>query len=122
MAELIYHLATADDWRYAVAAGSYRGGATDRADGFIHLSTAAQVAETAARYFTGRADLVLLTVDPVRLGDALRWELSRDGALFPHYYGVLDTAIVGGATPIALDASGRHQFPPEIMGAAGKPS
>jgi uncharacterized protein (DUF952 family) len=74
--------------------GCYDGSAVDRRDGFIHLSDRDQVVETAARHFAGQTGLTLLAVDPDRLGDDLRWETSRGGALFPHLYAPLPTHAV----------------------------
>ncbi len=81
-------------WREAARDGVFRGAPIDLADGYIHFSTAAQVAETAARHFAGATDLVLVAVDAAALGDALRWEPSRGGALFPHLYGTLPLSAV----------------------------
>jgi uncharacterized protein (DUF952 family) len=78
----------------------------DRADGFIHFSTAAQAAETARRHFANQPDLVVLAVDSSALGAALRWEPSRGGELFPHLYGSLATALVTATTAAPLDAAG----------------
>nr|WP_205864477.1 DUF952 domain-containing protein [Planosporangium mesophilum] len=80
---------SAAEWVEAEARGRYDGSAVDHRDGFIHLSGRDQVIETAERHFTGQTGLVMLTVDPDRLGDDLRWEPSRRGALFPHVYGPL---------------------------------
>ena len=85
----IYKICTAAEWREAERAGAYRGSAVDRRDGFIHFSTAEQAAETAAKWFAGQRDLVLVAVDAEALGDRLKWEPSRGGALFPHLYGEL---------------------------------
>ena len=90
----IYKICTADEWRDAERAGAYRGSAVDRRDGFIHFSTAEQAAETAAKWFAGQHDLVLVAVDAAALGDRLKWEPSRGGALFPHLYGELPLAAV----------------------------
>jgi uncharacterized protein (DUF952 family) len=87
--QLIYKLCSQTEWAAAVAAGSYAGSADDARDGFIHFSTAAQLGATAAKYFAGRTDLVLLEVDAGLLGGALRFEPSRGGDLFPHLYGAL---------------------------------
>jgi uncharacterized protein (DUF952 family) len=90
-----YKLVGKEEWRVARQAGEFRGSAIDLADGFIHLSTAAQVVETAARHFAGQRGIVLVTVDAAGLGEALRWEPSRGGALFPHLYAALPmTAVV----------------------------
>ncbi|HVV93217.1 MAG TPA: DUF952 domain-containing protein [Hyphomicrobiales bacterium] len=108
---LAYKIATAAEWRAAEAAGRYDGAAVDRADGFIHLSTAGQVAETAAKHFAGQGELVLVAVDCEALGPALRWEPSRGGALFPHVYGPLPLTAVRWVRPLPLGADGRHVFP-----------
>lgn len=109
MTERIYKILAAAEWAHAQAAGVYEGSEHDRRDGFIHFSTAAQAAETAAKYFAGRTDLVLVTVDAAQL--ALMWEPSRGGALFPHLYGPLPIAAVVAVTALPLGADGRHDFP-----------
>ena len=91
---LIYKLLSGAQWRAARAAGEFLGSAVDLADGYVHFSTAEQVVETAARYFTGQTDLALLTVDAEPLGEHLRWEPSRGGALFPHLYAALPVSAV----------------------------
>jgi uncharacterized protein (DUF952 family) len=108
---LIYKICTATEWREAKRANVYRGSAVDHRDGFIHFSTAEQAAETAARHFAGQRDLVLVAVDAEALGDQLKWEPSRGGALFPHLYGELDLKAVSRVDPLPLDASGQHVFP-----------
>jgi uncharacterized protein (DUF952 family) len=108
---VIYKICAATAWREAERAGRFRGASVDLRDGFIHFSSAAQVAETAAKHFAGAADLVLVAVDAGALGDALRWEPSRAGALFPHLYGALPFAAVLWAKPLPLAADGRHIFP-----------
>jgi len=108
----IYKIVPASLWREAEAAGRFAGSAVDRKDGFIHFSTAEQVAETAARHFAGENDLVLVRVDAARLGAALKWEPSRGGALFPHLYGELDLAAVSKVDALPLGPDGRHVFPP----------
>ena len=108
---LIYNLCRQPDWDAALALGEYRGSADDLRDGFIHFSTGAQVVESAARHRRGVADLVLLTVDAAVLGDALRWEPSRGGQLFPHLYAALKTDQVLRVDSLALGADGLHRFP-----------
>jgi uncharacterized protein (DUF952 family) len=98
-------------WQAAERAGRLTGAPVDVADGYIHFSTAAQVQETAARHFAGQHDLVLVAVDAKLLGEALKWEPSRGGALFPHLYGPLDLAAVAGVWPLPLGPDGRHIFP-----------
>ncbi|MCC2108816.1 MAG: DUF952 domain-containing protein, partial [Hyphomicrobiales bacterium] len=82
----------------------------DLADGFIHFSTAAQVAETAAKHFAGQTDLLLVAIDGATLGDALKWEPSRGGALFPHLYAPLDPRAAISVRPLPLGADGAHDF------------
>jgi uncharacterized protein (DUF952 family) len=108
---VIYKICTEALWREARDAGVFAGAPVDVSDGFIHFSTAAQVAETAAKHFAGAADLVLLTVDADGLGAALKWEPSRGGDLFPHLYGTLPLAAVLWAAPLPLGPDGRHVFP-----------
>ena len=107
---LIYKLVAADEWRAAQATGAYPGSAADRADGFIHFSTAAQAPGTAAKWFTGRTDLMLVAVEAEALGENLRWEASRDGALFPHLFAPLPIGAVRWSRPLRLGAEGRHDF------------
>ncbi len=111
MDERIYKILAAAEWASAREAGVYEGSEHDQRDGFIHFSTSAQAAETAAKYFAGRGDLVLLAVDPAPLGEALRWEPSRGGALFPHLYASLPTSAVVAANELPLGGDGRHVFP-----------
>lgn len=110
----IYKIAPAALWREAQRSGHFEGAPVDIADGFIHFSTAAQVRETAARHFRGQKDLLLVAVDPARLGQALVWEPSRGGALFPHLYGPLDLGAVIGVEPLAEAPDGGHVFPATI--------
>ena len=109
---MIYHMCPAETWREALAQAEYRGTDDDRRDGFIHFSTAAQIAESARRHRAGQPGLVLVAVDAARLGDRVKWEPSRGGDLFPHLYGPLDPAEVARIDPLRLGADGRHVFPP----------
>ena len=109
--DLIYHMCRRDEWQAAQVSGSYPGSSQDAADGFIHFSTAAQVAQSADRHRAGQDGLVLLAADPARLGAALKWEPSRGGQLFPHLYGALPVAAVISAVDLPLGADGRHAFP-----------
>jgi uncharacterized protein (DUF952 family) len=102
----IYKIVSAGAWREALEAGVFNGAEVDLADGYIHFSTAAQLRDTAAKHFRGRQGLVLVVVDSARLGDALKWEPSRGGDLFPHLYVALDTAIVESVRDLALDPDG----------------
>jgi uncharacterized protein (DUF952 family) len=109
---MIYHMCPAETWAEAVAAGRYTGTADDRRDGFIHFSTADQIAESARRHRAGQGGLLLIAVDPTRLGERLRWEASRGGALFPHLYGPLHPSEISSADPLPLGPDGEHSFPP----------
>jgi len=91
---MIYKLLTVREWQAARAAGEFAGSEVDLAEGFVHFSTAEQVVETAARFFTGQRGLAMLTVDADELGDSLRWEPSRGGDLFPHLYAPLQVSAV----------------------------
>lgn len=106
----VYKILTDDLWRAFAASGRLEGAPVDLADGFIHLSAADQVRETAARHFAGLSGLVLVTVDAASLGAALRWEPSRGGALFPHLHGPLDLTSVRSARPLPLGPDGCHDF------------
>jgi uncharacterized protein (DUF952 family) len=110
MMRLIFKIAGADEWRDAQASGLFAGAAADRADGYIHFSTADQVAETAAKWFAGRRDLVVAAIDAGALGAALRWEPSRGGALFPHLYAPLPMSAVRWTRALPLGLDGRHIF------------
>jgi uncharacterized protein (DUF952 family) len=110
----IYKICPAGQWADAERAGEFRGSGIDLADGYIHFSTAGQVAETAARHFAGLPGLVLVAVAAEDLSGALKWEPSRGGALFPHLYGVLPMTAVRWAKPLPLDADGTHVLPPEV--------
>lgn len=109
--ELIYHMCRRQEWEFAVRSGAYAGSSQDRADGFIHFSTAAQLPESARRHRMGQAGLVLLAVDQSVLGEALRWEPSRHGALFPHLYGTLPLSAVSSVCDIPLDGAGVPLLP-----------
>ena len=109
--QIIYKICSTALWREAEAAGRFDGAPVDLADGYIHFSTAGQARETAAKHFAGQSDLLLVAVDASRLGDALRHEPSRGGALFPHLYAPLDLAAVLWAQPLPLDPDGVHIFP-----------
>lgn len=107
---LIYKIFRADEWAQLQADGQTDGAPVDLADGFVHFSTAEQAAETAAKHFAGAAGLTLLAVEAETLGEALKWEVSRGGALFPHLYRVLRMSDVIWSAPLPL-VDGAHQFP-----------
>lgn len=108
---MIYKILPETEWASALAAGEFKGSGIDVADGFIHFSTAAQMVETAAKHFTARPNLMLIAVDDAMLGDALKYEVSRGGALFPHLFRPLSVSEAHWARPLPLDENGVHIFP-----------
>ena len=108
---LIYKICPASAWREAERQGVYRGSRDDARDGFIHFSTAAQVAETAAKHFAGQLGLMLVAVDGEALGPALKWERSRGNDLFPHLYATLPLSAVRWARPLPDEIDGQRAFP-----------
>ena len=113
--QLIYRVATQALFAPAREAPSFAGMPVDAADGYMHFSTAEQLAETLRRHFAGIGDLVLLAVRTADLGDKLVWEPSRGGALFPHYYGALPTSAIAWETPLVVAADGSCQLPPGVQ-------
>jgi len=107
----IYKICSASAWREAGRDGAYRGSADDARDGFIHFSTASQLAGTAGKHFAGQDGLLLVGVDADALGDALRWERSRNDELFPHLYGILDLGAVTEVGELRLRPDGTHDIP-----------
>ena len=107
----IYKIISRPDWDFARTLGQYHGSADDERDGFIHFSTAAQVRATARKHFAGRDDLVLLALDTSQLGEALKWEPSRGGELFPHLYAPMPVSAVTDHWKLPLDGTGEHAFP-----------
>ena len=107
----IYHMCRQTEWQAAEAGGFYPGSSQDAADGFIHFSTQDQIVASAAKHRAGQTGLVLLSVDPGLLGDILKWEPARGGALFPHLYGPLPVVAVIDVDNLPLGDDGRHRFP-----------
>lgn len=106
----IYKILLRPQWDDFTTAGQTAGAPIDLADGYIHFSTAAQTPETAAKYFANHSDLVIVACDTGHLGAALKWEVSRGGALFPHLYRSLFRADVVWDKSLPLGAAG-HIFP-----------
>lgn len=107
---LIFKILTFSQWQELDQIGVFYGAPVDRTDGFIHFSGADQVEETARKHFGGMAGLMLVAVDAAALGAALKYEASRGGARFPHYYGVLEKGHIVYARPLPLGADGLHDF------------
>jgi len=108
---LIFKIVHSEEWREAEATGLYRGSAKDQADGFLHFSAEEQLIGTLTRYYADADDLVLVAVDADSLGDALKYEPSTAGALYPHLYGDLSLPAVRWVRPIARDTQGAFLLP-----------
>ncbi|SPH17158.1 hypothetical protein DEA8626_00673 [Defluviimonas aquaemixtae] len=111
---LIFKILRRSEWDAFRAAGETLGAPVDLADGFIHFSTAPQLAETASKHFAKESDLVLVAVEAAPLGGDLKWEPSRGGALFPHLYRELRLADVVWDKSLPLGATG-HIFPEGVL-------
>lgn len=107
---LIFKILRADEWAALRADGQTEGAPIDIADGFVHFSTGEQCVETAAKHFAAEENLFLLALEDGPLGEALKWEVSRGGAKFPHLYRQLKLSDVAWAQPLPL-IDGIHQFP-----------
>ena len=108
---IIFKVVSADQWKTAQGQGEFHGAAIDLSDGYIHFSTPEQVEETVEKHFAGQADLLLVGVDPSTLGEDLKWEPSRGGALFPHLYNSLKLDSVVSVDEPKLGDDDRHIFP-----------
>jgi len=106
---LIYKIFRSNEMQAFIEAGESAGAPVDLADGFVHLSRGDQVKATAARHFKGEGHLHLLALEADTLGDALKWEASRGGDLFPHLYRALRVADVLWHKPLPLE-NGTHNF------------
>lgn len=112
----IYKIATAEQWRLAEATGVFEGAPIDLVDGYIHFSTAEQVASTLEKYFAGQQGLLLVAVTAERFGAELRWEPARGGQLFPHLYAPLPVAAANRVSEIPIGPDGRHDIEPLLRG------
>jgi len=112
---MIFHICTRDAWAEAQRSGVYDGSADDARDGFIHFSGPGQVAESAARHRAGQSGLMLIGVEAEALGDALKWEPSRGGELFPHLYGGFSPKLAARVEDLPLGGDGRHLFPADLI-------
>jgi uncharacterized protein (DUF952 family) len=114
MDRLVYKIVPRMFWEAAEATGVFAGASVDFEDGFIHLSSGKQVKETARLYFAGQNDLLLVGVETAALGEALKWEASRGGDLFPHLYAPLEFSAVDFVVPLPLGPDGAHRFPDDL--------
>jgi len=116
MTEIAYKLVDREEWELARLDGAYAGSAVDLADGYIHMSTATQLAQTARKHYAGRGDLLLVAVDLTVLGEALKWEASRGGALFPHLFAPLPVSAAREERGLSVDADGVMRFDDGAVG------
>jgi uncharacterized protein (DUF952 family) len=107
----IYKICERAAWQLAEQSGTYHGSAADARGGFIHFSTAAQLAGTMAKHFSGQRELLLVAADAAALGPALKWEPSRGGELFPHLYGAMPLCAVRWIKPLPDEVAGRRTVP-----------
>lgn len=108
---VVYKVMSAAELQQMRRDGGFHGSAVDVADGFIHLSCGSQLAETLDKHFSGVDGLMLVAVDLLRLGDAVRWEPSRGGQLFPHIYSELPLGAVVAVAAVERTADGAVQLP-----------
>ena len=111
MKKPIYKILADAAYDAAKSEGRFMGTSDDLRDGFVHFSAAHQVAGTLAKHYAGQEDLLLLAVDPDKLGSDLKWEESRDGELFPHLYAPLPLEAILSAEPLQLDDDSVHILP-----------
>lgn len=114
---LIFKIFRAEEWAFLRQHGETDGAPIDVADGYVHFSTAQQASETAAKHFAGESDLMLLAVETDKLGDDIKWEVSRGDQLFPHLYRKLLLSDVDWAQPLPL-VDGAHVFPAGLEAAS----
>ncbi|KTW14933.1 DUF952 domain-containing protein [Sphingomonas sanguinis] len=106
-----YKVLTADQMAVLEQEGAFAGARVDVADGYIHLSTAAQLTETVDKHFAGQTDLHIAAVDLEAMGEAVKWEESRGGQLFPHLYAPLPLSAVVAYGPMKRDEDGSVRLP-----------
>jgi len=109
---LIFHIARKAEWIKARPLGYYSGTIEDHSDGFIHFSTDEQIVESAAKHRAGETELILIACSTKLLGSQLKWEPSRNGDFFPHFYGNLPLEAVIWDKPLRLGPDNLHRFPP----------
>jgi uncharacterized protein (DUF952 family) len=114
MTDIVYKIVPETLWRRAKQKGVFEGAEIDLKDGYIHFSTGPQAKETARLHFSGVAGLMLVAVDATLLGEALKYEASRGGDLFPHLYGTLPVSAVLWEMPLLIGVDGLHAFPEKM--------
>ena len=108
---LVYKVCSKDEWDQAILNQFYSGSNVDNKDGFIHLSTKKQLRETVTKHFRGNKNLIIISFSTEKIQDKLKWEVSRNGDLFPHYCGNLETKFAEKTYNLNLNADGIHEFP-----------
>ncbi|USU09252.1 DUF952 domain-containing protein [Sphingomonadaceae bacterium OTU29MARTA1] len=106
-----YKVLTAEQMAALERDGTFPGAPVDLSDGYLHMSTAAQLSETVDKHFAGQSDLHVAAVDLGSFGDSLKWEESRGGQLFPHLYGPLLLETVIAYSPLERDEDGTVRLP-----------
>ncbi|SFA98475.1 Uncharacterized conserved protein, DUF952 family [Rhizobium sp. NFR07] len=114
MTDTVYKIVPEALWREAKQKGVFDGAEIDHRDGYIHFSTADQARETAKLHFAGLTGLLLVAVNTPVLGEALKFEPSRGGDLFPHLYGTLPLSAVLWEMPLLIGVDGQHAFPEKM--------
>ncbi len=115
MRNSVYKILRPDEWVTTQRLGEFTGSTIDQNDGFIHLSAANQLEMVVKRHFAAEPNLILLQMDVPCLGDQLRWEPSRFGEEFPHFYGRLSLDMVRNAFQLTADRHGEHSIPAAIF-------
>ncbi|HEY8949206.1 MAG TPA: DUF952 domain-containing protein [Rhizomicrobium sp.] len=118
----VFKILQIDEWERAQEAGVYRGSFDDKRDGFIHLSTGAQLPQTLNRHFAHATGLMLVAMESDDLGDKLKWETNADGETFPHLYHALEFPWVRWTSAIPNKAPGVFALPPQAFVQTGKPA
>jgi len=108
---LVYKVCSSNEWMDAVRIGFFSGSAVDSRDGFIHLSTKEQVKITVLKHFSGQKNLLMIQFKVAKLKAKLKWEISRDEELFPHFYGHIQTNLADKVFNLDLGPNGLHEFP-----------
>ena len=118
----VFKILRIDEWELAKESGTYRGSIDDKRDGYIHLSTSAQLPGTLAKHFANATGLMLVALESDDLGDKLKWEESGENDSFPHLYHALDLSLVRWTSPIPNKAPGIFALPPQAFIATGAPT
>ena len=112
---LIYKIETNESWAKAKQNGLYEGSKDDQRDGFIHFSSKETLQGTLDKHSKDKTNLLLIAVNAKDLGQALKWEPSRGGALFPHLYAPLPTTHILWEKPLQQSENGTHTLPIDLQ-------